>query len=135
MHTEKLQDRTVQGTENTATVVPKLVSEAFRERVGLKSVLDSGGQKAFQEVRVSGKITAKKFAKFLEIEVGQEKQGERCYGSVNVTKDLNDKAKKHVWSLTLNSVSGAGKEPRISVATDFQQISNSHSQAIHSYDG
>ena len=70
MHTEKLQDRTVQGTENTAKVVPKLVSEAFRERVGLKSVLDSGGQKAFQEVRVSGKITAKKFANFLEIEVG-----------------------------------------------------------------
>ena len=35
-------------------MVPKLVRGGFGESIGLVGVLDSGGQRAFQEVRISG---------------------------------------------------------------------------------
>ncbi|TKC38078.1 hypothetical protein EI555_020362, partial [Monodon monoceros] len=62
MHTEKLQDRMVQGTENTAKVVPKLVSEAFRERIyNLKSqrykMLPSTGMKKLESEQDDSKYT------------------------------------------------------------------------------
>lgn len=55
-------------------MVPKLVREGFRERVGLVGIPDLGGQKHFRRSESVGKkITAKTAANFLEIEVRQEK--------------------------------------------------------------
>lgn len=79
------------------------------------------------------KITAKTAVNFLEIEVWQEKRGDRCYGSVNATKDLNVKAKNMHGGLTVTQHQGAGKESRISTAEPFNE-SLMHMPAIHGCD-
>lgn len=55
----------------------EVVREGFWERVEL----ETGRQKAFLQVRVSGKITAKKCAN-LEVELRQEKQGDNAAGQL-----------------------------------------------------
>ena len=52
---------------------------------------------------------------------GRKSEETRCYGSVNVTKDLNVKAKNMYGGLTVTQHHGAGKESRISIAEPFNE--------------